>query len=431
MMPRRNVTACLRAAALILGALSAMAVSAPAADREPLLREADSLTVLLQPKIVEMNGFRNPRPVLNEATTKAALASLAVPAVREYYGPDGLRKEGRVASALGLLPPGYDLEAGSLALLIELMGGGYDPLRKKIYVLTDLPSNITTDPSVKRMIAAHEITHALQDQQGDMVAQLRRGIFDWDYAYVYNCVIEGMAYVTMMAILSGTSLDQAGDPTLMLEGTRKSMQASPGFKEFAKAPPYLVENLFGRGVQGIAFCREYLQAHPDTELAALLDALPASGEQILHGEKYRENDLPVPIDLSSLASRLPGGLRPYLAGNLGEFHVKVLCESHAATRETAAQIAAGWDGFRFEAFEDDESRLVVLGLSAWDSEPDAVEFAEGFAKVLADVHDPRTVAVERDGRFVRFTIDTGAKEARRASLNALAAIQASTFRPER
>jgi len=429
-MMQRRIAGLLLMAGLAAGALPAGGESTSTTRRATIQREADSLTALLLPKIAEMNGFRESHAVVNEAATKPELRETLVPTAREYYGPDGFEKAGRVGSALGLLPPDYDLEAGTLGLLIELMGGGYDPLHKRIYVLADLPSSIAGNPSLKRMIAAHEITHALQDQNRDMAAEIRHGILYWDHGFLYNCVIEGIAYVTMMAILNDTSLAQAPDPTEMLQSTRRQMASSPEFKEYARSPRYVRESIFGAGFKGIAFCRALLREHPETKLATLLDSLPASSEQVLHFEKYKENDRPTPIDLSSLSDHLSADWEAYFANSLGEFHVQLLCESHEATEKTGEQIAAGWDGCQFQAFTDDEDRLVILGLSAWDTQPDAREFTEGFAQVLADIHDPETYAVEQDGRFVRFVIGPSEGEARRLSLEALASAQAASPREE-
>lgn len=395
---------------------------------ESIQCEADSLTAELIPIVAEMNGFSECNPIVNEVTTKAKLKELLGPMAREYYGEDGFERAGRVGSALGLLPPDYDLEAGWSGLLIELMGGGYDPLNKKIYVLADIPFNLSEDPDAKRMIAAHEITHALQDQNEDLAAHLRRGVSDWDHDHLFNSIIEGMAYVTMMAVYTDTSLPDAPDPTDMLGSTRSQMARSPAFPEYAKAPLYLTESMFGAGLNGIAFCRSLIKENPEIKLATLLASLPASSEQILHFEKYRADDRPTPIDLSGLSSHLPDDWEPYFANNLGEFHVRVLCESHDATEDSGDTIAEGWDGCEFQAFMDAEDHLTILGLSVWDSEADAQEFADGFGLVLAAVHDPEMYTIECENSYVRFVIGLAEGETRQRSMKALRSIQATSVR---
>jgi hypothetical protein len=389
-------------------------------DRMTVQEETERLQAELLPIVAELNGFRSYRPVKIEAKTKSELREAVIPALREYYGEDGLQRKGRVMSALGFFPEGYDLETGTADLLITMMGGGYDPHRRTFYVLLDLPPSMN-DPATKRMVAAHELTHALQDQVGNMDAHLRRGIEDWDHDFVYNCVVEGMAYVTMMAVVQGVSLDQAPDPTQMLRGTQRQVEAQPEFAAYAAAPRCLQEALFGRAIEGVGFCRALLEERPGFELATLLDSLPASGEQILHYEKYVQGDEPHVIDLSGLDGKVPSDWQPYHANTLGEFEIRTLCETHEV--ESAAEIAAGWDGCRFRAFEDGKGRLSILGLSAWDSELDASEFAHGLSQVVAQGGDSRSFAVEQSGPWVHFVIGPSGEKDKLALLHALAAIE--------
>jgi len=95
-------------------------------------------------------------------------------------------------------------------------------------------------------------------------------------------VIEGIAYQTMMAVVAGVSLAEAPDATDMLTATRSAMAASPAFPVFARTPPAVIEMVFGPAIHGLAFCRAYIQAHPQTSPLDLLTNTPVSSEQILH-----------------------------------------------------------------------------------------------------------------------------------------------------
>ncbi len=402
---------------LLAGVPEALAGSPGARDSAQARTEL--LASELLPQVAGLLGFADYGPVRIEAKDKAELRAMVVPTLREFYGAEGLERRSRVAGILGLIPPDYDLGRGMGELLVEVMGGGYDPLRHTYYTLIDKPPSLF-DPQVEKMVAAHELTHALEDQVDDIAASLRRGATDWDYGFVYDAVIEGIAYQTMMAVVAGVSLAEAPDATDMLTRTRTAMAASPAFPVFARTPPAIIEMVFGPAIHGLAFCRAYIQAHPQTSPLDLLANLPVSSEQILHVDRYATDDRPATIDLSPLDDAVPAGWRPYLAGSLGEFDLRLCLEAQAATREGAAEAVAGWDGCRFATYETVAGELILVGLSAWDSPTDAGEFTQALAVALAGHEDPRTLAIEQSGSIVPFVIGAVAPATQRALLARLA-----------
>src|SRR5258706_4395956 len=64
----------------------------------------------------------------------------------------------RALEAFGLIPKDYPLEQKLLELLTEQIAGLYDPKSREFYIAD------WTDADDQRVIMAHELTHALQDQ---------------------------------------------------------------------------------------------------------------------------------------------------------------------------------------------------------------------------------------------------------------------------
>jgi hypothetical protein len=60
---------------------------------------------------------------------------------------------------------------------------------------------------------------------------------------------------------------------------------------------------------------------------------------------------------------------------VGEMQLAVLLKKHDGKRA-----AAGWDGDQYVAFEGPDESLGLVWLSTWDSEDEASEFAESYAK---------------------------------------------------
>jgi hypothetical protein len=103
---------------------------------------------------------------------------------------------------------------------------------------------------------------------------------------------------------------------------------------------------------------------------------PESTEQVLHPERYLDaRDRPVRLELG--ASLLePDGFTLVAADTLGEMGIRILA-GRSLPKEKAEQVAAGWGGDRLAAFARGQD-LVIVWLTAWDSEADAVEFADAF-----------------------------------------------------
>ena len=64
----------------------------------------------------------------------------------------------KALEALGLIPKGYPLDQKLIALLTEQIAGLYDPKQREFFIAD------WTQPAEQRVIMAHELTHALQDQ---------------------------------------------------------------------------------------------------------------------------------------------------------------------------------------------------------------------------------------------------------------------------
>jgi hypothetical protein len=106
---------------------------------------------------------------------------------------------------------------------------------------------------------------------------------------------------------------------------------------------------------------------------------PASTEQVMHPEKYRANERPVPVKAAPLPS-LKGWSQLYV-NVLGELMFDVLLRQHGIETAAAARAAAGWGGDRLVVYERDDARVAV-DLSTWDAEADALEAMAALSDAL-------------------------------------------------
>ena len=371
-----------------------------------------------QPAVAGISGFAAGDPVPVEVKSRTEVRWYLESQLEVEYPDRELERRSRCFGEIGLLPRGYDLAQGLVEFLDEQAGGLYDPHTKVFLSIGDLPEALQSDP-YQRLIAGHELTHALQDREHDLVAAGLEIIRDLDAGYALVAVIEGTAMVAGMAYMQGVSPRVMGDVGPLLRAGYETGNA--GMEVFSMAPVYLQERLIGPYVDGATLVHAYLLNRPDSTMASLFRHPPASAEQVLHFDKYLDGDVPVAIDLSGVEGVRPDGWRPIYANTLGEFEIRTLCKSHPETRAAAAEIAAGWDGFRVAAWETGATPpLAVVGASAWDSEQDAEEFGEALATVLRTLHDGGGYEVRVSGDRVVFV--TGVREAafRRAILDRMA-----------
>ncbi len=140
-------------------------------------------------------------------------------------------------------------------------------------------------------------------------------------------------------------------------------------KEFARAPLWLREGLIFPYLGGADFIVWFRHKYFGR---SVLDAMPQSTEQILHPERYAAHDEPTDLVFSSRPDTLQ-----YEDG-LGEFETRLLFQQHLGDEAEAANLAAGWDGDRYQVLGPKSDALVWY--SVWDDVAAATRFAAGLQR---------------------------------------------------
>src|SRR5215510_9330162 len=114
----------------------------------------------------------------------------------------------RSAEALGLLPKNFDFDNFMVALLTEQIAGLYDPKAHEFYIADWIPLGD------QRMVMAHELTHALEDQHFSLEAWVKAARPNEDAELAREAVLEGSAMAAMVDYLlqgSGRSVKDLPD----------------------------------------------------------------------------------------------------------------------------------------------------------------------------------------------------------------------------
>ncbi len=291
--------------------------------------------------------------------------------------PERRAAEPWIARLLGWVPADFDLRAAQREVLAAQVAGFYDPVRKTFFVMEGM------HPDMVRLLMAHELAHALDDQHFDLLAKDRTLGDQTDALLAHHAVLEGCAQTVMTAWMGkhGGTLD----PQALLE-----WQSQLDFEVLAKMPRYLWQPLFGLYAKGQAFLGALEPestnglAGAETLQKAFRD-LPRSTEQVLHPAKYRQGETrDDPVQVSHGLAGLPPDWKPVHSDTLGELLV-ALCLQSQTRKVTLWSLpglrythrgARGWGGDRISLLQRAEARLLVWDL-VWDTPQDAQEFLDG------------------------------------------------------
>ena len=106
----------------------------------------------------EITGLALVRPLKKTLRSRAEIRAYVIRQMDEDKNADERYADARSAEAFGLLPKGFDLDSFMVELLTEQIAGLYDPKAHEFYIADWIPLED------QRMVMAHELTHALEDQ---------------------------------------------------------------------------------------------------------------------------------------------------------------------------------------------------------------------------------------------------------------------------
>lgn len=369
-------------------------------EEDDLARYKKMTSELLE-KVSANTGIEIKHEVAVKVVDKEGVKEYMLKLIDLEYPGDELTRMSASLAMFGLLPKGFDTRTQLVELIAEQAGAFYDPRTKTFYAISDLDPMLK-NPMIERTITAHELTHALQDQAIDLKTKMEENKDNGDAGYALQCLMEGQASVVMMTAMTGGRGDKLPNLGAMMRMQMTASANMPQMKVFSASPKYLQETLISPYAEGADFVQAYLKQYPDDSIADMFERLPVSGEQILHIEKYVENDRPEAIDVEEAAGQyLSADWEMYYDNILGEFDIRVMASLHKEFEAAANAIAEGWDGIDYVVFSNGEKRLLV-GSSMWDSEADAEEFAAALKSILSGLHGEANTFVERKGARVSF-----------------------------
>ncbi len=305
----------------------------------------------------------------------------------------------RSAEAFGLLPKGFDLDSFMVDLLTEQIAGLYDPKAHEFYVADWIPIDD------QRMVMAHELTHALEDQHFQIEAWAKAARPNDDGELARESVLEGSAMAAMVEYLlqgSGRSLQDLPDiDPAMLIG---DMTDTPLLK---KAPPFLKDALIFPYLEGLTFSAAVLKPTGWEGLSAIFVKPPVSTQQIMHPALYASGKVAPPVSLPAMEKTLGADWAKLEENVMGEFGWKEVLKQFL-DEPRAKALSAAWDGDRYAVYEQKQAnRLLLITRERLATQEQAQRFFGQYSEALEKKHEQRNNLFRRPDFFSFDTSDGG------------------------
>jgi len=348
-----------------------------------LLSQAD--TVFRQ--MSELTGLPIKEPLKKEIISKAEISKYMSDTLHSDVTPQEMHIQEATLEAFGLVPPGFNLEKFLIGFYTEQAAGFYDPHRKTMFIAD------WVEPDMQRLVLAHELTHALQDQNFDLEKFLKAVRPDDDASGARQAVVEGHATAAMIQeIVAPMKLEDM--PTLVPLMAPIIQQQFAEFPAFTHAPFFFRFQALFPYIEGMGFMQQGLKAGGWKRLSSLFDAPPNTTKEIFDPEVYFEKQSLPKLSLAHPASLAELRGLNFLAENtMGELGYYALL-GQLISEDEAKSVATHWLADRYLLYERSaterstgltggDRQYILVSQTRWSSAESALAFFHDYDVILA------------------------------------------------
>ncbi len=325
-------------------------------------------------KVSQISGLEIKQPVRSAVVSREEIRGYIQERMKQTTTPEQVHAQEVALQKFGLLPKGFGLGDFVVDLLSEQATAYYDPRRKEFFLADWAPLEL------QKPAIAHELMHALQDQQFGLDRFLLQEGMSQDEQTARVAVVEGQGVMVMMDYMLGARGEKAEDyPNLSEYVSKATLAETSKFPVFAAAPAYLRESLLFPYTMGLGYVRSVLEKMGKKGYAEMLRHPPRSTREILH-----PGASPGPaVDLSAPA--VPGnarqGFRKLDSNVLGELDLFVLIKQFLSEEEARA-LAPAWRGLKYDVYEHTDGGVLVAHRSIWKDAAAAQAFANAYHRLV-------------------------------------------------
>ncbi|HME89898.1 MAG TPA: DUF6782 family putative metallopeptidase [Myxococcaceae bacterium] len=349
------------------GELSERDLRALVAEEKPLDESSLRRTVeQVLPEVSKLMRLPGPRRLTTRVVSREEASRKLLEVLKREYPGDRLARLGAALELVHLLEPGVDLPKEAVALYAKNVSGFYDPHNHVLYLLKDQP------PSMQRMVIAHELAHAIQDEKLGLEQAVRASAGSEDAQMALAAAFEGNAQAVAAAVLvSGMDGEAEALSGLLTDGLAEGASL---FAQSSGAAPWLALQLSFPYAAGARLIRS-ISSKEDPLGMKVLSRLPASTAQVVDARLYQFNEKPLQGSIG-LARLIPGAEASYET-TLGRANLDLLGEIHADGKN----LGEGWRGDRLELVQLGKARCAAWAI-AFSQPNQADRFVRSYAELI-------------------------------------------------
>ena len=297
---------------------------------------------------------------------------------------------------LGFLPREFNLREFLVKATGQSVAGYYDDETKMISLLSWVPFD-RQEP-----ILAHELTHALQDQNYDLKKWMKatmkpsddaaKGGDTDDSATARKAVVEGQAMVVYVDyILAPVGRNLTDTPGLIYQMEEPAVKAVADSQMLHDAPIILRESGTFAYNEGLIFEGELLhKGGKKMAFAGVFARPPRNSHEVLQPEAYINGEKLPPVRIPDMHQVLSNQYDVYDSGGIGQLDVRALLKQYGE-RKIADELSSAWQGGAFVTYRRANkdvaapctTDLALLYVSRWKSAQAAERFARFYAAAVS------------------------------------------------
>jgi hypothetical protein len=295
----------------------------------------------------------------------------------------------------GLLPRDFNLREFLVKANGQSIAGLYDDETKTISLLN------TVSMEKQGPILAHELTHALQDQNYDLLHWAKAGskagksgeqgdIID-ESTTARHAIVEGQAMVVYLDYLLapfGRNLKDTPGVVASMEDT--AVSATIDTELMHRAPMVLREAGSFPYRDGLFFEADILaQRGKQAAFQGVFAQPPRNTHEVFDSRAYLERAKLTPVEIPDVASLVGKNYESFDSGSFGELDVRALLKQFG-DKHGATDFAPAWAGGTYVAFKRTQvpggsahnADVALLYVSRWKTAQAAEHFARFYATML-------------------------------------------------
>jgi hypothetical protein len=301
----------------------------------------------------------------------------------------------------GLLPRDFNLREFLVKANGQSIAGLYDDETKMIWLLN------TVSMEKQGPILAHELTHALQDQNFDLQhwakagskpvatakAQSGEGDMNDESTTARHAIVEGQAMVVYIDyLLAPYGRNLKDTPGVVASMEDSAVSATIDTELMHKAPMVLREAGSFPYRDGLFFEADVLaQRGKQAAFQGVFAQPPRNTHEVFDSKAYLEHAKLVPMQIPDLSPVLSKDYEVFDSGSFGELDVRALLKQFG-DKHGAADFAPAWQGGTYIAFkrtplpagtEPTTKDVALLYVSHWKTTQAAEHFARFYATTVA------------------------------------------------